>query len=249
MKNSIQPVSLAAVLALLLTGCASSGPTYNLNAVTLPDGTQGWRAQCLGLLQDSSACFAQAEKVCGKEKYHVIASVDWIDRSYKPGKDPTEITFTCDPRPRAAAPAAPAPVPVPVPVPVEGRRVYTLGADVLFPFGKSAPGDLNAAGRDGLDRIAREIVEEGATGFVLQVRGYTDRIGSTTANLALSKARAQTVADYLSERGIPENVISTEGMGEMQPVTTRCPAGQTAAAIACLAPDRRVTIEVRRQAG
>lgn len=247
MRKTIQPVGLAAVLALLLAGCASSGPTYNLNAVTLPDGTQAWRAQCLGLLEDSSSCFAQAEKVCGKKKYHVITFVDWIDRSYKPGKDPTEITFTCEPPQQAAAPVAPAPVPVPVPV--ERRHVYTLGADVLFPFGKSAREDLNVAGREALDRIAGEIVEGGATGFVLQVRGYTDRIGSTKSNLALSKARAQTVAAYLTERGIPENAISAEGMGEMQPVSNGCPAGQSAATIECLAPDRRVTIEVRRQAG
>ena len=40
------------------------------------------------------------------------------------------------------------------------------------------------------------------------VYGYTDRIGSEQYNQALSEKRAQTVADYFVQKGIPADKVS-----------------------------------------
>ncbi len=79
------------------------------------------------------------------------------------------------------------------------------------------------------------------------VLGYTDRIGSEAYNQQLSEKRAQSVVDYLVAKGIPAGKISARGMGESNPVTgnTCDNVKARAALIDCLAPDRRVEIEVK----
>lgn len=66
-------------------------------------------------------------------------------------------------------------------------------------------------------------------------------------NQGLSERRAQSVVDYLISKGIPADKISARGMGESNPVTgnTCDNVKQRAALIDCLAPDRRVEIEVK----
>jgi outer membrane protein OmpA-like peptidoglycan-associated protein len=46
------------------------------------------------------------------------------------------------------------------------------------------------------------------------VTGYTDSKGSPEANLSLSQARANTVKSELIARGVPEECLSTQGMGQ-----------------------------------
>lgn len=79
------------------------------------------------------------------------------------------------------------------------------------------------------------------------VLGYTDRIGSEQYNQKLSEQRAQSVVDYLVSKGIPADKISARGMGKADPVTgSTCDNVKARAAlIDCLAPDRRVEIEVK----
>jgi outer membrane protein OmpA-like peptidoglycan-associated protein len=52
----------------------------------------------------------------------------------------------------------------------------------------------------------------------IQINGYTDSIGSATANLKLSQARAEAVADYLIKQGIEFFRIKALGYGERRPV-------------------------------
>jgi OOP family OmpA-OmpF porin len=63
------------------------------------------------------------------------------------------------------------------------------------------------------------------------------------ANLTLSRARAQTVRDYLVAHGFPAVPVNVAGAGATQLIKTlaSCP-GSGQAQIACLAPDRRVTV-------
>ena len=78
------------------------------------------------------------------------------------------------------------------------------------------------------------------------VIGHTDRIGSEHYNQKLSEQRAHSVMKYLVARGVPAEIISARGMGKSQPVTgTKCNALRGAELKACLAPDRRVEIEVK----
>ncbi len=80
--------------------------------------------------------------------------------------------------------------------------------------------------------------------------GHTDPIGTEAYNQKLSEQRARAFADFLVTEGVSPSIITTEGRGESQLRITEadCKAkGQAKtqqALIACLAPDRRVEVEV-----
>lgn len=80
--------------AAFLSGCATSGPTYNLDAVTLGNGAQAYRVQCQGLLETGKACVDQANKVCGANNHHLISRTGSVDDDYKPDS-PRELLFAC----------------------------------------------------------------------------------------------------------------------------------------------------------
>jgi OOP family OmpA-OmpF porin len=142
---------------------------------------------------------------------------------------------------RAPVSAAPAPAPAPTP-PAAPVRI-TLSADTLFTFDSST---VTPAGRAELDTLAADL--RGIDYDTIVVTGHADRIGSQPYNLDLSNRRATAVRDYLvSAASIPAARISTRGVNSSEPVTTmaQC-SNQLARAqlIACLAPDRRVEVEV-----
>jgi outer membrane protein OmpA-like peptidoglycan-associated protein len=94
--------------------------------------------------------------------------------------------------------------------------------------------------------LDREIVARLATMEVLSVdiSGHADPIGSEEYNHKLSEWRAGAVADYLAARGVDPARIGTLGFGKTQPVKS-CPADVARAElVACLAPNRRVVVEV-----
>ena len=140
------------------------------------------------------------------------------------------------------APVAPAPAPAPV---VETQR-FTLKSDVLFNFNKAT---LKPEGQQALDQMYTQLSNLDPKDGSVVVLGYTDAVGSDQYNQKLSEKRAQSVVDYLVSKGIPSDKISARGMGEAEPVTgNTCgyKSGRaTKAQIACLAPDRRVEIEVK----
>ena len=85
-----------------------------------------------------------------------------------------------------------------------------------------------------------------AIGAVI-VTGHTDRIGSLKYNMKLSERRAITVKDYIVAKGIDQKLIFWEGKGPKQPipVTKFCDNKmKRKQLIECLAPNRRVTVEV-----
>lgn len=156
---------------------------------------------------------------------------------------PAMATEECDPAlvKKAAAPApAPAPAPTPAPAPRPVAQKITLSADVLFNFDKSA---LKPEGKQKLDELVGKI--SGINLEVIIAVGHTDRIGSVAYNQRLSVRRAESVKRYLVSKGIEANRIYTEGKGKSQPVKM-CPRHMKSvkALIACLAPNRRVEIEV-----
>ena len=76
------------------------------------------------------------------------------------------------------------------------------------------------------------------------VTGHTDRLGSQQYNQKLSEKRADTVATYLKQKGVSAN-METLGFGKTLAVKAcedKLPRKQL---IECLAPNRRVEIEVK----
>ena len=151
---------------------------------------------------------------------------------------PATANAKCDGALVAQAPTPPAPVAPPPPV-IQSQKV-TYQADALFDFDKAV---LKPAGKEKLDDLASKI---GALNLeVVVATGYTDRIGSDKYNDRLSLRRAQAVKAYLVSKGIEANRIYTEGKGKRDPVTgNSCKQKNRKQLIACLAPDRRVQIEV-----
>ena len=145
---------------------------------------------------------------------------------------------------KPAVVAKPAPAPVPVKAPVAPKVVkFTLKGDVLFDLNKST---LKPAGKTELDKISAEVQKIASKDKTVKVTGHADRLGSDAYNQKLSEARAKTVASYLNEKGVNGAKVVTEGKGETAPVTGKTcdKVKPKAKLVACLAPDRRVEVEV-----
>jgi OmpA-OmpF porin, OOP family len=150
---------------------------------------------------------------------------------------PATANAKCDGALVAQAPTPPAPAAPAAPV-ITSQKI-TYQADTLFDFDKAV---LKPAGKEKLDELAAKI--QGVNLEVVVATGYTDRIGSDKYNDRLSLRRAQAVKAYLVSKGIEANRIYTEGKGKRNPVTTGCNQKNRKQLISCLAPDRRVEVEV-----
>lgn len=119
-----------------------------------------------------------------------------------------------------------------------------LSADALFDFDKS---DLQAEGIKQLDAIIAKAKAQNIDFETLNVTGYSDPIGGDSQhNLDLSKARAKTVSDYLTQNGIKVDTVNIVGKGATDFVKplSECSNMSDTAQKACLAPNRRVTVEL-----
>ena len=142
-------------------------------------------------------------------------------------------------------PAPPPPAPPP-PKPV--TRTIDISADGMFAFDKA---ELSPVGKSRIDQLLDGLRQGGITSIdSVKILGHTDPLGSDAYNQKLSEQRANAVRDYLVSKGVPAERITAEGRGESQLKVTEadCKAKGEAksrnALIACLAPDRRVSLEV-----
>jgi OOP family OmpA-OmpF porin len=133
-------------------------------------------------------------------------------------------------------PVSDAPLPAPAPV----STVMKLSTDALFPFDRGDVSDILPGGRAQIRKIADQLraMRIGR----LEVRGYTDRLGSSTYNLGLSQRRADAVKALLVQQGIPANRIDARGVGEQDSITQCSDRQPHDGLVACLQPDRRVEI-------
>lgn len=134
--------------------------------------------------------------------------------------------------------------PPPPPPPKPTATTFTLSADALFAFDKSSLADISAKGTAELNDVAAKLNAPEVRTDHVHVVGYTDRIGSNAYNQKLSERRASTVRNYLVSKGVSADRIDAEGRGEADPVKS-CDDKSRAKLIACLAPNRRVTVEVQ----
>ncbi|MDP8050977.1 OmpA family protein [Pasteurella atlantica] len=119
---------------------------------------------------------------------------------------------------------------------------FDLAADALFPFNRGGVKDIKLAGKQKLDKLAAHITSLGNKAQVHLI-GHTDYIGSDSYNQKLSEKRARSVGRYLVMKGVRSSNITTSGMGETQPVK-QCAKTTKARLVKCLAPNRRVSVEI-----
>lgn len=98
--------------------------------------------------------------------------------------------------------------------PTEQGLVVML-QDVLFDTGQAT---LKEGAQSKLDTLAT-VLKNHPERRVL-VAGFTDSVGSAESNLALSRARAESVRNALMARGVPAERIDTRGHGEARPVAS-----------------------------
>jgi OOP family OmpA-OmpF porin len=152
------------------------------------------------------------------------------------------------PPPAVAPPPPPPPRPAPPPPPPPAPQVQkiTLASKALFDFDKAV---LKPEGKAAIDsEIIAKLPQVQKLELVL-VTGHTDRLGTQQYNQKLSERRADAVRDYLVSKGVAKDKIETLGMGKTQPVPgVKCEMKALKELIACLAPNRRVEVEVKGEA-
>lgn len=118
----------------------------------------------------------------------------------------------------------------------------TLSADDAFAFNKatltkSAMGTLDTAVLSRLGTCA-------AVSSVI-INGHTDRLGTQSYNQKLSEKRADAVHAYLTRKGLKAENVETMGSGKTQPIKSCDDKLGRKKLIECLAPNRRVTVDVK----
>jgi OOP family OmpA-OmpF porin len=102
---------------------------------------------------------------------------------------------------------------------------------------ESGSSSLTPKSREQIDNIAS--VMRAYPKSTIVVEGHTDNVGRESANLALSRARAEAVAKTLTAAGIAADRVRAEGFGSQKPVADNSTA-------AGRAQNRRVTADVTR---
>ena len=158
---------------------------------------------------------------------------------------------TDEPKP-AAKPEAPAPAPAPAPAatpraaaPAPAPKkpaIINLASTELFEFNKAT---LTAAARAKLDaEVVAKLKDFGDIRYV-NVNGHADRLGTPQYNQRLSEKRAEAVRAYLVSKGTDSAKVEVFGFGKTLPVKSCPDQSKRAALIECLAPNRRVVVEVQ----
>jgi len=134
------------------------------------------------------------------------------------------------PPPPAAPPAAPPPPPAAAPAPVAEK--VTFATDTFFDFDKAV---LKPESQAKLTDLVEKT--KGVNLEVIIAVGHTDSTGPDSHNQKLSVRRADSVKNFLVEKGIEKNRIYTEGKGPTQPIATNSTREGRA-------KNRRVEVEV-----
>jgi OOP family OmpA-OmpF porin len=144
------------------------------------------------------------------------------------------------------APKPPEPKPVAKPEPPKKPAVISVTSTGLFEFNKAA---LTPEARGKLDQEIVARAKEFTSIALVHVDGHADRLGSAQYNQKLSEKRADAVRAYLVSKGFDASKIETLGSGKTSQVKS-CPdktggKADRKALIECLAPNRRVVVELK----
>ncbi len=82
---------------------------------------------------------------------------------------------------------------------------------------KTNRSDLADSSRAELITLA-ELLRENPK-LIVEIGGHTDNVGAASDNLSLSKRRAESVVQFLTEQGIPKARLQAKGYGSSQPIS------------------------------
>lgn len=126
--------------------------------------------------------------------------------------DGAELADGRDPLVADAPVVAPAPAPEAAPPLFEARTIH-------FSSGGTT---LSNESRAALDEVAAYLLAHPKV--ELSLRGYSDSVGDRRANLRLSGRRSGVVRDYLVARGVDDERLTLEALGEADPVAPNATA-------------------------
>jgi len=69
--------------------------------------------------------------------------------------------------------------------------------------------------------FAKSLLMPELSGKRFLIEGHTDSLGGLSANMDLSRRRAQAVADFLSQQGVERSRIEVRGFGPSMPLSGR----------------------------
>ncbi|MVT11291.1 OmpA family protein [Chitinophaga tropicalis] len=97
----------------------------------------------------------------------------------------------------------------------ESAVVNTAFANLQFATAKA---EIAASSLSSLDKMASLL--KAHPGWHLKLSGHTDNEGSEAFNQTLSEKRSEAVKQYLVEKGVPAEKITTIGYGQTKPIAT-----------------------------
>ena len=115
----------------------------------------------------------------------------------------------------------------------------TLGGDALFDANKAV---LSDDARSKIEQDVMNRIEGCATLDTISINGHADRL--ETSAQALSLRRADAVKEFLVRKGLARARLQTLGMAAAAPAKF-CSEEKGAALVECLAPNRRVSIDIQ----
>jgi len=109
--------------------------------------------------------------------------------------------------------------PVP-PKPASEAEVETISEPIVLKnvFFETGSAELKDISIIELNKLFDFLIEDKT--LRIQLNGHTDNVGTDNDNMTLSDARANSVRDYLIEKGINKDRLRAKGFGETVPVTT-----------------------------
>jgi len=163
----------------------------------------------------------------------------------KPAPKPAPAATPPAPKPQPqAVPPPPAPVAkaAPTPAPPKKPAVVNIASTELFEFDKAV---LTQEARAKLDNeVVAKLRDLKDVRYVI-VNGHACRMGTAQYNQRLSERRANAVRAYLVSKGVDQSKVETLGFGKTLPIKSCPDLKDRKALIECLAPNRRVVVEVQ----
>lgn len=94
------------------------------------------------------------------------------------------------------------------------EKQEVLGLSQAYVFFKNGSAEVRPSDKKLLDTLAKQLIAH--ENLQLLLRGYADKSGSRTLNLALSNKRVESVRQYLLSQGVDENRLQGAAMGDAE---------------------------------